>query len=168
MFSGYVDNSKHVEIAWQCLDMATSSKGNIFRVTGPLWGESTGDWLITLTKASDVELWCFLWSAPEQTVEQTFEMPVIWDASHPVWCLCDGKIHQVLHYGAVVLCNHIWGSLCPVQVSRACMSNYISSNIAVCNYLSSFLYLYHLHVLIKCGSVITRSNFSKIFIRDTP
>ena len=24
---------------------------------------------VTLTKASDAELWCFLWSAPEQTVE---------------------------------------------------------------------------------------------------
>ena len=24
-----------------------------------------------LTKASDTEFWCFLWSAPEQTVEQT-------------------------------------------------------------------------------------------------
>ena len=26
------------------------------------------------------ELWCFSWSAPEQTVEQTVKMPVIWDA----------------------------------------------------------------------------------------
>ena len=34
----------------------------------------------TLTKACDAELWCFLWSAPEQTVEQMIETPVIWDA----------------------------------------------------------------------------------------
>ena len=26
-----------------------------------------------LTKASDAALWCFLWSMPEQTVEQTTE-----------------------------------------------------------------------------------------------
>ena len=59
--------------------MMTSSTGNIFRVTGPLWGEFTGDrW--PLTKASDMELWCFLSSVPEQTVEQTIETPVIWDA----------------------------------------------------------------------------------------
>ena len=32
------------------------------------------------TKASDAELWCFLWSAPEPTLEQTMETPVIWDA----------------------------------------------------------------------------------------
>ena len=40
----------------------TSSNGNFFRVTGPLWGESTGDRWIPFTKAG--ELWCFLWSAP--------------------------------------------------------------------------------------------------------
>ena len=56
--------------------MMTSSNGNIFRVTGPLWGESTGHRWIPFTKASDIELWCFLWYTPEQTVET----PVIWDA----------------------------------------------------------------------------------------
>ena len=39
----------------------TSSHGNIFRVTGPLCGEFTGDRWIPLTKASDAdaELWFF-------------------------------------------------------------------------------------------------------------
>ena len=45
--------------------MMTSSNQNIFRVTGPLWGKSIGHRWIPLTKASDAELWCFLWSAPE-------------------------------------------------------------------------------------------------------
>ena len=45
--------------------MMTSSNGNIFRVTGPLCGEFTGPRWIPCTKASDAELWCFLWSAPE-------------------------------------------------------------------------------------------------------
>ena len=31
----------------------------------------------SLTKAS--ELWCFLWSMPEQTDEHKMETPVIWD-----------------------------------------------------------------------------------------
>ena len=44
--------------------MMTSSNGNIFRVIGPLCGEFTGDRWIPLTKTSDAELWCFLWSAP--------------------------------------------------------------------------------------------------------
>ena len=33
-----------------------------------------------ITKTSDAELWYFLLSAPEQTVEQTTDRPVIWDA----------------------------------------------------------------------------------------
>ena len=40
--------------------MMTSSNGNLFRVTGPLWGESTGHWWIPLTKASDAGLWFLL------------------------------------------------------------------------------------------------------------
>ena len=43
--------------------MMTSSNGNMFRVTGLLCGEFTGR--IPHTKASDAELWSFLWSAPE-------------------------------------------------------------------------------------------------------
>ena len=62
-------------------DMMMSSSGNIFRLTDPLWGEATSHLCITLTKTSDAGLrWCFLWSAPEQTVEQTIKMSVIWDA----------------------------------------------------------------------------------------
>ena len=56
------------------------TNGNIFHVIDPFWGESTGHRWIPLTKATDAELWSFLWSAPEQMVEQTIETPVIWDA----------------------------------------------------------------------------------------
>ena len=51
--------------------------GNIFRVTSRR---------IPLKKASDAELWCFLWSAPEQTVEQTIETLVLrcYPAHHDV------------------------------------------------------------------------------------
>ena len=45
--------------------MVTSSNGNIFRITGHLCGEFTGHRWIPRTMASNVELWCFLWSAPE-------------------------------------------------------------------------------------------------------
>ena len=46
------------------MSMMTSSNGNIFRVTGHLCGEFTGHRWIPLTKASNAELWCFVWSAP--------------------------------------------------------------------------------------------------------
>ena len=60
--------------------MMISSNGSFFRATGPLWGESTSDQWIPLTKVSDTKLWCFLWFAPEQTVQQTIKTPVICDA----------------------------------------------------------------------------------------
>ena len=44
--------------------LMTSSNGSIFRVTGPLCGEFTGNRWIPHTKASDAELCCFLPSAP--------------------------------------------------------------------------------------------------------
>ena len=50
-------------------DMMTSSNETIFRVTGLLCREFTGLRWIPRTKASDVEIWCFLWSAPKQAVE---------------------------------------------------------------------------------------------------
>ena len=60
--------------------MITSSNGNIFRVNDHLCGEFTDHWWIPLTKSSDTELWCFLWSVTEQTFEQTIKALVIWDA----------------------------------------------------------------------------------------
>ena len=49
----------------QDLTMMTSSNGRIFRVTGHVCGEFTGPRWMPRTKASDAELWCFLWSASE-------------------------------------------------------------------------------------------------------
>ena len=43
-------------------NMVTSSNGIIFRVNGPFqWGIHRSP----VTEASDVELWCFLWSTPQ-------------------------------------------------------------------------------------------------------
>ena len=47
------------------MSMMTSSNGKIFRATGHLCGEFTGPQWIHHTKASDAELWCLHWSAPE-------------------------------------------------------------------------------------------------------
>ena len=47
------------------LVMMTSSNGNIFRVTGHLCREFTGDRWIPRTKVSDAQLWCFIWYASE-------------------------------------------------------------------------------------------------------
>ena len=74
------DNVWDCRAVWVRLTlMLTPSNGNIFRVIGPLWGESTSHPWIPLTKGCDGKLRYFLWSAPEQTVEQTTEKQVVWD-----------------------------------------------------------------------------------------
>ena len=47
---------------WNPCVIMTSSNGKFFRVMGPLCGEFIGHRWIPRTKASDTELWCFLWS----------------------------------------------------------------------------------------------------------
>ena len=60
--------------AWWCHQM------EIFPCYWPFMrGIHPSPW-IPLTKASDTELWCFLWSAPEQTIEKKIKTPVIWVA----------------------------------------------------------------------------------------
>ena len=61
--------------------MMTSSIGNILHVTGPLCREFIGHQWIPLTKASDVELWCFFYylclkkRLSKQSIRWWFEMP---------------------------------------------------------------------------------------------
>ena len=98
---------------WRSCNMMTSSNGNIFRVTGPLCGESTGHRWIPRTKASDAELWCFLWSASEKTVEWTIVRRVIWDAIAPIitslWWHCSVRnIYEL----------QPWNELCSRWVER--------------------------------------------------
>ena len=47
------------------LFMMTSSNGNIFRIAGPLCGNSPVTGEFPTQRASNAELWCFLWSASE-------------------------------------------------------------------------------------------------------
>ena len=66
----------------------TSSNGNIFRFTGHLCGEFTGNRWILRTKASDAELWCFDLPLNKRLSKQSwgwwFETP-----SHPLWIHCN-------------------------------------------------------------------------------
>ena len=61
------------------LYMMTSSNGNIFALLAFCAGNSpvTGEFPSQRPVARS--FWCFLWSAPEQTVEWTTETLVIWD-----------------------------------------------------------------------------------------
>ena len=57
----------------------TLENGNVFRATGLCEGNPPVTGGFPSQKASNADLWCFLWSAPEM-FEQSFETPVIWDA----------------------------------------------------------------------------------------
>ena len=85
-------------------------KWKTFRVTGPLCGEFIGHRWIPRTKASDAELRCFLWYAPEQTFAQTrrwrFETP-----SHSLLCHCNETrrgLDTYLHSAGVLFDEMPW------------------------------------------------------------
>ena len=87
----------------------TSSNGNIFHVTGPLCGEFTGHRWIPRTKASDAELRCFLWSAPERGVKGQVIVAVALtmtpirrhSSACPIQCRA---LHRLLvHYSDVIM-----------------------------------------------------------------
>ena len=65
--------------------------GNAFCITVILWGEPNNDHGFPSQGASNAELW----SKPQQAVEQTVELSMIWDALMVMW-----------HYSnAMVICN---------------------------------------------------------------
>ena len=117
--------------------MMTSSNENIFCVTGLLCGEFTGHRWIPCTKASDAELWCFLWSAPKLTVEQTLETLVFGTPSSSLWRHCNDQI-QLSQY---ITYNHnmiTWPKKCcdnsrlNYSKSRICQVSYARWNILPC------------------------------------
>ena len=92
--------------------MMTSSNGNIFRVTGPLCGE------FPLTKASDAELWCFLFNLrldkrlSKQSRRWWFEAP-----SSSLWRHCNNFPFFFQNYRNIIIVVscivyhvHIYGS----------------------------------------------------------
>ena len=84
----------------------TSSSGNIFRITGPLWRKFSGHRWITLTKARDAELWCILWRLNKRLSKQSwgwwFETPY-----RSLWRHCNALWRTKFWYGFIKWCKHI-------------------------------------------------------------
>ena len=99
--------------------MMTSSNRNIFCITGHRW--------IALIKASDAELWFLRWFAPEDSVEQTIGMPVIWDAialimmSPMISCMRHQDMDRSSEMEPYVFCSQtgetLWCSSDPTSVA---------------------------------------------------
>ena len=133
--------------------MMTSSNGNIFRVTGLLCGEFTGHRWFPRTKASDVELWCFLWSAPGPAVEQKwwcwrFEMP-----SRSLWRHCNVNILYILWHEFTNLRTNVrriryvnMYAISDTRVEPICLSHMI---------LSSGWRFHHYHTCVHPSEIIT-------------
>ena len=75
--------------------MMASSNGKFLCVTGHLCEEFTGPRWIPHTKASDVELWCFLWSASESTLSKQSWGWWFETLPRPLWRHCFG-IKQII------------------------------------------------------------------------
>ena len=71
------------------ITMMTPSNRNISRVNGASLGESTDDRWFPLVNACNGELRCFLWSAPEQTVEHNRDVETPW---RPLWRHCNDTV----------------------------------------------------------------------------
>ena len=71
-----------------------------------------GDRWILFTKTSDAELWYFLWSTPEQTVKQTIETPVIWDAIAPIMTSLQWVNYESIGTDAMATSNQSAINLC--------------------------------------------------------
>ena len=88
---------------------------------------------VNSTKAIGAELWCFLWSAPEQTVVQQptrrwFETP-----SHSIWRHCNGKCGKRLTDFPRAIC-YLSQILTTVKISFC--------NVFVQNYVHIHIYFY--------------------------
>ena len=122
----------------------TSSKGSLYRITGLLYGDFTGDRWIPRTKASDPELWCFfdLWlnkCLSKQSWGWRIETPPCWLWRHcndttlaedslkkRFWPLLTKGMHLVTyasHYNrTLTMCIHRSQSPWSLQVS---LSNWV-------------------------------------------
>ena len=87
--------------------MMTSSNGSIFRVTDPLWGESTDQRWIPLTRPVTRSFDIFF---DLQTVEQTIETPVIWYAiaiiMTSLWYNC--VVSNEINHPAQIISSHLF------------------------------------------------------------
>ena len=69
---------------------------------------------IPLTKVSDAEHWCFLWSVPKQTVEQTMAVRhrAHYDITEMIWDETNNKYHHIYCTRHKTLgCNHMQFSM---------------------------------------------------------
>ena len=108
--------------------MMTSSSGNFFRVTGPLWGEFTGDRWILLTQACDADRRCFFFISPWTNGSANTRDSGYFEALSPSrWRNCNMlSVNRYPRYTNRIFVIHIailmlWAKLlCPGKIPCSC------------------------------------------------
>ena len=90
--------------------LMTSSNGSIVHVTGLVRGIHPSP-VDSPHNASDAELWWFLWSAPEQTIEQTIERPVIWNGIALITATLRWQLLNLSPLNAAYMCQWIGSAI---------------------------------------------------------
>ena len=125
-----------------------------FHVTGPLCGEFTGHRWIPLTKASDAELWCFLWSVPEQSVLVNSQDASDMRRHRAHYDVTVMKLESILENLCEICATHSFGL---VPICKVDMFVHISQCCRRLSHLDSHVWDIHLSV-----SKLTLSNIRKI------
>ena len=73
----------------------TSSNGNAFRVTGPLWGKTTGHLWIPITKTSEWELW-FVFFRLNKRLNKQSRCRCFETRSPSLWRRCNGNVWRYM------------------------------------------------------------------------
>ena len=105
--------------------MMTSSNGNIFRVTGPLCGEFTGDRWIPRTKASDAELWCLFDLRHNKVLSKPSKRRWFETPSCSSWCHCNDlriRVFLKLVYNDMLLWNLVLTLPLIIQCITRCLA----------------------------------------------
>ena len=107
---------------WCCLAVLHDDviKWKYFPRYWPLRGEFTGHRWIPRTKASDAELWCFLWSVPWING---------WGNNHEAGDLR----HQCTHYDVIVM---VWLSVKITVSLRKCITSHLRGKQQACKPIS--------------------------------
>ena len=129
-----------------------------------LCGEFTGHRWIPLTKASDTELWCFVWSAPEfcwvnngeaGDLRRHHDVTATWSQT----AMCTTTIYNIQHW-CLCISYRLFGIL------QVCQTSIIQSYIYHFSYATSFLGIHReiLFILHDINLLLQNSQWSGLFL----
>ena len=139
------------------VEIALCNIGLRYHDTSPLWGEIHRSPVVLLTLANHAVLWCLLWCVPEETVEQTADILVMWDTMRSMWSHSNDNGTRLLGYHLQIMkrvftccptSQHFWTSVCKCVLTMK-ISNRIISLKTYIIWLKELTYRSQLFIFIK-------------------